>query len=121
MCKDKDYSSELKKKINKYIKNHFSFEYGKSQQYLSHRIGLSIEEIESELKNCKNLVFTYKRETNGEIRYTLYFIYSKHSGRVYVLTFRDKIRVITAFPLGRRTLKKYFRRKFINEKGLSKI
>jgi len=48
-----------------------------------------------------------KQERNGEIRYALYFVYSGKKGRVYVLTFKEKIRVITIYPLGRKTLSKY--------------
>ncbi|MBS3092259.1 hypothetical protein J4466_02460 [Candidatus Pacearchaeota archaeon] len=112
-----NYSMEVKEKIKEY-KNK-GFEFGKSERYLSHRISLSIKEVEDELNECKRLGYTHKKKVDGEIRYTLYFIYNKNHGRAYVLTFRDKIRIITAFPLGRKTLKKYFKR-FINKNNLVK-
>ncbi len=110
----KDYSEEVKKSIKELQDK--EFEFGKSEKYLKHRIGISLKEIEQELKECKSLVFTEKREINNEKRYTLYLIYNKRKGRAYALTFRNKIRVITAFPLGRRTLNRYNRQKFKKSK-----
>ncbi|MBS3066629.1 hypothetical protein J4205_02280 [Candidatus Pacearchaeota archaeon] len=69
MSNGKNYSSEIKKKIKECIEKGTGFEYGKSGRYLSHRVKLSIEEIELELKEAKDLVFTNKKEINGEIRY----------------------------------------------------
>ena len=87
----KDYSKEIKK-IIKELKDK-GFQFGKSEKYLRHRVGISFKDMEEELKGCKNLIFTEKREANGEERYTLYFIYTKKSGRAYAITFRNKIRV----------------------------
>ncbi len=108
MCRD--FSSEVKKWIADFKER--GFEFGKSEAYLKHRIRIGFEEMKFEISECNKLVFTGKREINGEIRYTLYFVYSKKKGRAYALTFRNKIRVITAFPLGKRTLNKYFRQRF---------
>lgn len=109
-----DYSKEAKDKIDKLKKE--GFEFGKSEKYLTHRVGISFKEMQKELEDCKDLVFTDKHKINGEIRYTLYFIYSKRKGRAYAITFRDKIRVITAFPLGRRTLNRYNKQRFKKSK-----
>jgi len=63
--------------------------------------------------NLKDLKVVFRQERNNEERYSLYFIYSRSKGRVYVLRlYPDKIRVITIFPIGKRTLSKYFKRKF---------
>ncbi|MFH1889573.1 MAG: hypothetical protein ABIJ58_01710 [Nanoarchaeota archaeon] len=110
----KDYSDEIKKEIKVLIEN--GFEFGKSERYLKHRVGISFKEMEEELNNCRNLIFTEKRETNGEERYTLYFVYTKRKGRAYAVTFRNKIRIITAFPLGKRTLIKYNKQRFKKSK-----
>ncbi len=105
-----DYSKEVKVKINEFKEK--GFEFGKSEKYLSHRAGISFKEMEAELENCKDLVFADRRDAGGEVRYTLYFVYNKRKGRAYAITFRGKIRVITAFPLGRKTLNKYNRQRF---------
>ena len=67
-----------------------------------------------DILNCDNLSFTNKQIKSGETRYALFFIYNKKEDRKYIITFREpKLRVITAFPLGRKTLKKY-RKKGLN-------
>ena len=105
-----DYSKEVKELIKANIKN--GFEYGKSEKYLSYRVGATKGEIEKEIADCQNLTYTDKRNIDGEIRYTLYFVYNKRKGKVYSITFREKIRIITTFPLGKRTIKKYFKKRF---------
>lgn len=66
------------------------------------------EEIINNLMNPKNLVFAEKqeREFQGkkDIRYNCYFLFSKSRAHRYVLAFEDKLKVITAIPLGRKTL-----------------
>ncbi len=102
----KDYSEEVKKLIKKYKKEDIVF--GKEIDFLLKRIGISREEIEKEILDCKNLSLTEKQVKEGEIRYALFFIYSKRKGRQYIITFREKeLRVITIFPLGRKTIKRY--------------
>ena len=106
----KDYSREIIEKIAE-LKSK-GFEFGKSERYLKHRTGINFKEMTEELKACKQLVFTEKRKINGEERYTLYFVYSRSKGRVYALTLRSRIRIITVFPLGRRTLSRYHKQRF---------
>ena len=115
----KDYSKEVKKLIKEFSKK--GFEFGKPIKLLSFENNLTEEEMKEEILNCKDLEFTAKQSIRGEIRYALYFVYSNSRGRVYVLTFRDRIRVITIFPLGRTTLRKYQRKKFKNDKSLKEI
>ncbi|PIN94275.1 hypothetical protein COU56_02695 [Candidatus Pacearchaeota archaeon CG10_big_fil_rev_8_21_14_0_10_31_9] len=84
---------------------------GKPIDYLEFRNGCSKEDLEREIINHDNIEFVEKQKEQGETRYKLYFVYSSKTGRVYVLKFTDKIRIITVYPIGRQTLKNY-KRKF---------
>ncbi len=107
-----NYSNEVKELIKKYKKEDIVF--GKPLDFLVSRVKSTKEKIEDEILSCDNLTFTEKQIKDDEIRYSLFFIYSKKKGRKYSITFRDStLRVITIFPLGRRTLKKY-RKKGLN-------
>ena len=106
----KDYSKEIKELIEKYKEK--EFEYGKPIDFLLSRIKASKKEVEEEIINCKDLKFVEKQERKGEVRYVLYFVYSRSNGRAYVITFTNKIIIITIYPLGRKTLKKYRKGRF---------
>lgn len=67
--------------------------------------------MEREILDYENVEFVEKQREQEETRYKLYFVYSSKTGRVYVLKFTDKIRIITVYPIGKETLKKY-KRKF---------
>jgi len=109
---EKDYSKEVKEIIKKYKKEDILF--GKPEDLLISRIKSNRQEVENEILSCSNLSLTEKQEKGGETRYRLYFIYSRKKGREYVITFRDNnLRIITIFPLGRKTIKKY-RKKGLN-------
>ncbi len=109
----KDYSEEVMQLIKNYKKENIVF--GKEIDFLVKRIGISKEEIEKEILDCKNLFLTEKQFKDGETRYALFFIYGKRKGRQYVIIFREKeMRIITIFPLGRKTLKRY------TKKGLNR-
>ena len=101
----KDYSKEVKELLTKYDKQYIEF--GKELAILLRRIKATKEEIYNEIFKCDNLKFTEKQKKDGETRYALFFIYSKKKGRKYVITLRDKLRIVTIFPLGRKTLKRY--------------
>lgn len=102
----KDYSKEVKELIEKYKVNGIVF--GKDINFIIKRIKSSREIIEKEIFSSKSLYLAEKQIKDNEIRYVLYFVYSHRKGRQYVLTFRDNnVRIITVFPLGRRTIKKY--------------
>jgi len=105
-----DYSEEVKKLIKKYKKE--EIEYGKPFGYLLFRNKATKEEIEKEIINCENLEFTEKQKKKEEVRYLLYFVYSRKRGRAYVLKFGKKLRIITIYPLGKRTLRRYRKRRF---------
>ena len=108
-----DYSKEVRRIIEKYKKENIIF--GKEIDFLLKRNEVSREEIIGEILSCKNLFLTEKQVKDGETRYVLFFIYSKRKGRQYVITFRDKeLRIITIFPLGRKTIKRY------QKKGLNR-
>ena len=102
---EKDYKEEVKELIEKY-KNK-GFEWGKPIDYLEFRNGCSHEEMEKELLDYDNVEFVEKQKEQDETRYKLYFVYSSRTGRVYVLKFTEKIRIITVYLLGRTTLKNY--------------
>ena len=89
----RDYSEEVKRLIKKYKEK--GFRYAKPSDFLLERIGASKEEIEKEIITYDNLEFCEKQTKKAETRYVLYFIYSKKRGRVYVLTFEDKIVMVT--------------------------
>jgi len=104
----KNYLDELKILIEIYKEK--GFEWGKPIDYLEFRNGCSKEKMEKEILDLGNSEFVEKQKEQGEIRYKLYFVYSSKTGRVYVLKFTEKIRVITVYPIGRNTLKNYKRR-----------
>ena len=101
----KDYCEEVKELIEKHKEK--GFEWGKPIEYLEFRNGCSREEMEKELLDYNNVEFVEKQKEEDETRYKLYIVYSFRSGRVYVLKFTEKIRIITVYPLGRTILKKY--------------
>jgi len=105
----KNYNEELKGLIEKYKGK--GFEWGKPIDYLEFRNGCSKEEMEREILDCNNIEFVEKQNEQGETRYKLYFVYDFKRGRVYVLKFTERIRIITVYPLGKQTLKNY-KRKF---------
>ena|SRR3989344_6872990 len=103
-----DYSRELKELIEEHKEK--GFRYAKPLNFLLERINDTKENIEKELISLKNIKFCEKQERKGEVRYTLYYVYSNRKGRVYTITFEDKIVIITIFPIGKTTLKKYKKR-----------
>lgn len=107
---------EFKKILVKYKRE--NIEFGKDLNYLCFRNSGSKEEFIDEIFSLENLELINKQERNKEERFALYFIYSKSKGRVYVLRFYlENIRVVTIFPIGKKTLNKYFKRKLKKEKN----
>jgi len=107
-----DYLEEVKEIIKKYQKE--DIQYGKPIEFILSRINTTKNIIEREIFNFENLEFIEKQYRKGEIRYVLYFIYSKKRGRVYVITFNGKLTIITIYPLGKKTLRKYHKKRFKN-------
>jgi predicted kinase len=109
---EKDCSDEVKDLVKKYKKEDIVF--GKPLDLLLSRVKIDKAEVEEEILSCDNLSLVEKQIKDSEIRYKLFFVYSRKKGREYVVTFRDNnLRIITIFPLGRKTLKKY-RKKGLN-------
>lgn len=107
---------EFQKILAKYSKE--NVEFGKDLDYLCFRNNSSKEEFIEEIFSLEHLELINRQEKDKEERFALYFIYSKSRGRVYVLRFYpERIRVITIFPIGKRTLKKYFKRKLKKDKN----
>ena len=107
-----DNIKEFDKLLKNYSKDDVVF--GKIEKYILDRINASKEEILNELFSGENLEFVEKQEKDNETRHVLFFVYSKRRGRVYVVRFGRELRIITAYPLGRRTLSKYKKKRFIN-------
>jgi hypothetical protein len=103
----KNYHDEVKELIERYKDK--GFEWGKPIDYLEFRNGCSKNEMEKELLDYNNVELVEKQREQDETRYKTYFVYSPRTGRVYVLKFTEKIRIITVYPLGKTTLKNYKR------------
>jgi len=111
----------INNKVKEYTEDKIKFTKRNYERVLE-RINCTEDTVKKEVLSLKKLVFVEKeiREFAGskEERYRCYFVYSNSKGRCYILTFNDKLKIITIFPLGRRTLNKY-RKKF--KGGLHKI
>ena len=107
-CK-KNYSKEVKEFIKSCDKE---IVFGKPLELLCWRNRCTLEDIKEDLfKREANYVHLQNRD--NETRYILYHIYSEKKGRAYVITFRgNKIRVITIYPIGTKTLIRYKKRRF---------
>src|SRR3989344_6201605 len=103
--------NKIKEIIKKYKKE--NIRYAKPLDFFLSRNEATKEEIENDLLLCEDLNSAFKQERNGELRYLLYFVYNKKRGRVYVIKINDELSVITIFPIGRQTLLKSKKRKFI--------
>ena len=112
---ERDKSNLVKEKVKKYSKDQIIFTKFHIINWLCKRNNSTIDNMKEEVLNLKHLTFTEKQqvefEGKKENRFRCYFLYSNNKGRCYVLKFDEQIKVITVFPLGRTTLKKY-RKKF---------
>jgi|GEM_PF-1079354 uncharacterized DUF497 family protein len=118
----KDYSKEILKIIREHGKNEWQF--GKPEELISHDFPqkLTYNDIKKELSSLTSPVFTNKEKRENEYRYTIYTKDSRFRGKVFVITLRNEnIRVITAFPIGRRTYLKYDKKKFKKKESLGKV
>lgn len=108
-----DHSNEVKEKLKKYAVSDITFT-KKNYREILHKRKISDDEISRDITNPEKLVFAQKqiRTFKGidEIRYRCYFVYSHSRGRCYVLKFNSKLRIITIFPIGRKTLNRYRKR-----------
>ena len=101
---------EIKEKIKEYKEHQVIFAKPDYKEQLERR-KLKEKELIPELLSLKNLVKieSEEREFRGkkEIRYKVYFIYSNSKGRCYSLKFNKILKIITVYPLGRKTLNKW--------------
>ena len=110
----RDWSAFIRKKVNELGIEDISFTKNKLLDWLARRNRYSIQEMKEELLNLKNLVYVEKQvivyKGNDEERFKCYFVCSGSKGRCYIIKFNHKMGVITVFPLGRTTLKRYKKR-----------
>ena len=106
---------DVVEKISQYSPDKVVFTKKDLLSWLEERNKSSLEQLRKDLFNFNQLVHVEKQEVEYgpliEERYRCYFIFTQNRGRCYVIKFNHQIKVITAFPLGRTTLKRY-RRKF---------
>lgn len=78
------------------------------------RVLMKSDKLKFELLQAKHLQYIEKQFTTyqgiGEPRFCCYFFYPEGNGKVFVITFNGSIKIITVFPLGKRTVKKQKRR-----------
>lgn len=109
-----NWSPFVKEKAASYSADEIIFTKDKIIDWLCQRNKTTIEAMKEDILNPRYLVFTEKQEIEHEDqkeeRYRCYFVYSNSRGRCYILKFNSHIKIITAFPLGRSTLKRYRKR-----------
>jgi len=104
-----NYKEEVINQLKRYSADHIVFTKKDIDEQLKVR-RLTKDEIIHNIINPKNLIFAQKqeREFRGqkETRFNCYFLFSRSRAHRYVLKFEDKLKVITAIPIGRKTLNK---------------
>tara|TARA_Y100000310_G_scaffold238101_1_gene241450 strand:+ start:12 stop:359 length:348 start_codon:yes stop_codon:yes gene_type:complete len=107
----RDKSDVVKEKVKKYSEGQIAFTKSRILDWLCKRNKTTVEKMKEEVLNLKDLTFTERQlvefEGEKEERFRCYFVYSNNRGRCYVLKFDKQIKIITVFPLGRTTLKRY--------------
>lgn len=110
----KDWSNVVKEKTKRYSTDQIIFTKTKLIDWLCKRNNSNLDKMKDEIICLKSLTFSEKQEMEfegvKEERFRCYFVYSNSKGRCYVLRFNNNIKVITVFPLGRTTLKRYRKR-----------
>ena len=110
----RDKSDVVKEKVKKYTKDQIIFTKSRILDWLCKRNNTTVEKMKEEVLDLNDLTFTERQQveymTEKEERFRCYFIYSNNRGRCYVLKCDNRIKIITVFPLGRTTLKRYRKR-----------
>jgi hypothetical protein len=110
----RDKSNVVKERVKRYKKDQIIFTKSRIINWLCKINNMIVEEMKEEVLNPANLTFTEEQqieyEGKKEERFRCYFVYSNNRGRCYILKFDKQIKVITVFPLGRTTLKRYRKR-----------
>ena len=111
---EKDWLVFVKEKIKNYSEESITFTKIKLIEWLCKRNNSTVEEMKNEIINLKSITHVEKQEVEHEgqaqERFRCYFVYSRNKGRCYVLKFNHEVKIVTAFPLGRTTLKRYRKR-----------
>ena len=111
----KDWSDFVRKKVGNYNYDDIIFTKVKLMGWLEQRNKSTTEKMREEVYTSRDLEFVEKQEIEFkgkmEERYRCYHLFSGSKGRCIILTFNSKIKIVTAFPLGRKTLNQY-RKKF---------
>ena len=105
----------ISRKIKTYELGGIELTKTKLLSWLCLRNKATLMQLKQTLFDHTNLVHIEKQEKihkdKQELRYCLYFVYSNRKGRCSIITFTTKkIKIITVFPLGRKTLRKYNRK-----------
>ncbi len=110
----RDWSDVVRGKVKEYSKEQIIFTKLRIIGWLCDRNNSTIDELKDEILSLKHLTFVERQEVEyegeKEERFRCYFVYSGSKGRCYVLKFDHQIKVVTVFPLGRTTLKRYRKR-----------
>jgi len=105
----KNYKQEVLEQLKRYKLSDILFTKKGIEEQLKIR-RLTKDGIIENLLNPKKLVFADRQERDfqgkKDVRYNCYFLFSKSKAHRYVLSFNDKLKVITSIPLGRKTLNK---------------
>ena len=120
----KNWTVFVKNRIEKYSISEIKFtKKGDNLEWLTKRNGCSLDELKQELKTIELLVFAEKQEVDHkgepETRFKCYYIYSNSRGRCFLIIIGEKIRIVTAFPLGRTTLNRYRKKQKDLNKGIN--
>ena len=111
---NKDWSGDVKEKTKKYSQEQIIFTKTELIDWLCKRNNTTADKLKKEVLNPINLAFAEKQqakfEGKNEERFRCYFVYSKNKGRCNILRFKNDLKIITVFPIGRTTLKKYRKR-----------
>jgi hypothetical protein len=85
----------------------------KSVEILLARVKTSRDEIVTEITSLRGITSVTRSERlhqgKLEIRYQCYFIYSNARGRCYIVTLNGQLKIITVYPIGRATIRRYRR------------
>ena len=107
----KNWKKFVKIQVKNYTLSDIKFTKVKLLSWLELRNRASIQKLKTEVYNSTNLEFVEKQvvtfQNKKETRYKCYHIFSNSRGRCFILTFNSTIKVITVFPLGRKTLTRY--------------
>jgi len=102
---------EIKEKIKKYKENQVIFAKKDYKKSILLERKFTEEELKKDLLSLKGIKHIESEkgiyEGKEETRYKVYAVYSNGRGRFYSIRFNKHLKIITAHPLGRKTLNKW--------------